>query len=104
MKKRTAESYRKQETSPLKEVFEEMLQAYQLKDKFSEKTLIQEWGQLMGKTVATRTTSLSIQKKVLYVKLVSGPLKKELMMNKTKVMQIIKDKFGAEVIQDIIFM
>jgi predicted nucleic acid-binding Zn ribbon protein len=80
------------------------LDAYHLKDKFSEKTVVQEWGLLMGKTVASRTQSLSVRQKILYVKLTSGPLKKELMMNKSKIMAIIADKYGKEVIKDIVIL
>ncbi|EPR69524.1 hypothetical protein ADICYQ_1309 [Cyclobacterium qasimii M12-11B] len=37
MKKYSFEPSRNRHTSPLKEVFEELLEAYRLKDKFSEK-------------------------------------------------------------------
>lgn len=77
MKRYSPDSTRRRSTTPLKEVFEELLDAYRLKDKFSEKTVIQEWGQLMGKTVASRTQSLSVKQKILYVKITSGPLKKK---------------------------
>jgi len=102
--KKNPTSYRKNTTAPLKEVFDELLEAYHLKGKYSEKSLIEDWEPLMGKTVASRTTSLTIQKKVLYAKISSGPLKKEMMMNKSKVMQIITDKFGPDVIKDIVFL
>jgi predicted nucleic acid-binding Zn ribbon protein len=95
---------RKKEVTPLKEAFEELLRAYKLNDKFNQKLLIQSWPELMGNTVASRTTSLFIKDKTLFVKLTSGPVKKELMMNKSKVMTIIEDKFGKDVISDIAFL
>lgn len=104
MKKYSHEYTRRKETSPLKEVFEELLDAYHLKDKFSEKTVVQEWGLLMGNTVASRTQSLSVKQKILYVKITSGPLKKELMMNKSKILALIADKYGKEVINDIVIL
>jgi predicted nucleic acid-binding Zn ribbon protein len=58
----------------------------------------------MGNTVASRTQSLSVRKKILYVKITSGPLKKELMMNKSKVLALIADKYGKEVISDIVIL
>ncbi|MFO7822300.1 MAG: DUF721 domain-containing protein [Cyclobacterium sp.] len=91
-------------TSPLKEVFEELLEAYKLKDKYSEKTVIQEWGMLMGKTVASRTQSLSIRKKILYVKISSGPLKKEMAMNKSKILLLIEEKYGKAVVEDLVLL
>ncbi|MDO6437755.1 DUF721 domain-containing protein [Cyclobacterium sp. 1_MG-2023] len=104
MKRYSPDSTRRRSTTPLKEVFEELLDAYRLKDKFSEKTVIQEWGQLMGKTVASRTQSLSVKQKILYVKITSGPLKKEMMMNKSKVLTLIEDKYGKGVIKDLVIL
>ncbi|SHM62136.1 Protein of unknown function [Cyclobacterium lianum] len=104
VKKYPTESQRKSNTSPLKEVFEELLEAYKLKDRYAEKTLIQEWGSLMGKTVATRTISLSISKKKLYVKMSSAPLKKEMMLNKSRILLLIEEKYGKSVVDDIVLL
>ncbi|AEL24928.1 DUF721 domain-containing protein [Cyclobacterium marinum] len=104
MKRYSPDSTRRRNTTPLKEVFEELLDTYRLKDKFSEKTVIKEWDQLMGKTVASRTESLSVRQKILYVKIVSGPLKKEIMMNKSKVLTLIEDKYGKGVINDLVIL
>ncbi|WP_162416413.1 DUF721 domain-containing protein [Cyclobacterium roseum] len=104
MKKYPTGSQRTHTTAPLKEVFEELLEAYRLKDTFSEKTVIQEWEQLMGKTVASRTQHLSIRQKVLYAKISSGPLKKEMMMNKSKILLLIENKYGKGVVKDVVFL
>ncbi len=104
MKKYPPGSQRTHNTAPLKEVFEELLEAYRLKDTFSEKTVIQEWEQLMGKTVASRTQHLSIRQKVLYAKISSGPLKKEMMMNKSKILLLIENKYGKGVVKDVVLL
>ena len=104
MKKPDKGSSRKSNTAPLKEVFEELLETYKLKDRYNEQKLIADWGTIMGTTVAKRTEKLFIKKKVLYVQLSSGPVKKELMMNKSKVVKIIADQFGEGTIQDIVFL
>lgn len=104
MKKYPTGSQRTSTTAPLKEVFEELLEAYRLKDTYSEKTVIQEWEQLMGKTVASRTQNLSIRQKVLYAKISSGPLKKEMMMNKSKILLLIENKYGKGVVKDVVFL
>ncbi|UCS94107.1 DUF721 domain-containing protein [Echinicola marina] len=104
MKKYQDYNPRKKEITPLKEAFEELLQAYRLKDRFNEKKIAGSWGELMGKSIASRTTSVYAKDKKLFVKLSSGPIKKELMMNKSKVLQIIEDKFGKGAIEDITFL
>lgn len=97
-------SGRNSNTSPVKDVFEELLQAYSLKDRYNERKVISSWAELMGNTVAKRTSELSVKDKKLYVKLSSGPLKKELMMNKSKVLELIADRFGSNTIEDIVFL
>lgn len=95
---------RKQGVSPLNEVFEELLQAYSLKERFNERKVISAWAEIMGNTVSKRTSQLSVKDKKLFVKLTSGPIKNELMMNKSKVLQLIADKFGNNTIDDIVFL
>jgi len=97
-------SGRRSNVSPLKEVFEELLQAYSLMDRFNERKVIGAWGEIMGNTVAKRTSEITVKDKKLYVKLSSAPLKKELMMNKSKVLQLIAERFGSQVIEDIVFL
>lgn len=104
MKKYQDFNPRKKEITPLKEAFEELLQAYKLKDRFNERKIAGAWGELMGKSIASRTSSVYAKDKKLFVKLSSGPIKKELMMNKSKVLQIIEDKFGKGAIEDITFL
>lgn len=104
MNKYKDSSGRKSNLSPLKDVFDELLQAYALKDRFNERKVVSSWGEIMGNTVAKRTAGISVKDKKLYVKLTSGPIKKELMMNKSKVLQLIAEKFGQHTIEDIIFL
>ena len=86
---------------PLESAFNDLLKAYRLEGKFREKTLIHDWPELVGKTIADRTDSVSIKDKIIYVKLSSGPVKKELMMNKTKLLLLIEEKYGKGVVVDL---
>ncbi|AWW30337.1 DUF721 domain-containing protein [Echinicola strongylocentroti] len=104
MKKYPDYNPRKKEITPLKEAFEELLQAYKLKDRFNERKIVSAWGEMMGNSIASRTSSIYAKDKKLFVKLSSGPIKKELMMNKSRVLAIIEDKFGKGAIEDISFL
>lgn len=95
-------SERKKEAAPLEEAFQELLKAYRLEGKFREKSLIHEWGDMVGKTISDRTQSVFIRDKKLFVKLSSGPIKREIQMNKSKILQLIEDRFGKEVVSDLI--
>lgn len=97
-------SGRRKDVAPLQEAFEELLRTYKLKDKFDARLLIQAWPEMMGNTVASRTTSVYIKDKKLFVQVTSGAIKKELSMNKTKVIEIVEQKFGKGVITEIVFL
>lgn len=93
---------RKKEAAPLEAAFNELLKAYRLEDKFKEKLLISSWGELVGRTIADRTTSVFIKDKKLFVKLSSGPIKKELILNRSKVLVLIEEKVGKGIVEDLI--
>jgi predicted nucleic acid-binding Zn ribbon protein len=95
---------RKKEVAPLESAFNDLLKAYRLEGKFREKSLVHDWPDLVGKTIADRTTSVFIKDKKLFVKLSSGPIKKELLMNKSKLLTMIGEKYGAGVIDDLVCM
>jgi len=86
----------------MESAFKELLKTYRLEDKFQEKSLIHSWPEIVGPTISSRTTSVYIKEKKLFVKLNSGPIKKELMMNKQKVIHLIEERFGKEIIEDLI--
>jgi len=94
----------KKSESTLKNAFEEMLQTYRLKEKFSEKSLISSWERLMGKTITSRTEKLFIKDKTLFVELNSAALKHELNSSKDKILKIFEEEFGSRIIEDIVFL
>lgn len=93
---------RKKEAEPLQTAFNDLLKAYRLEGKFREKSLIHDWPELVGKTIADRTSSVFIRDKKLFVKLSSGPVKKELMMSRGNLLQLIETKYGTGVIEELV--
>ena len=100
--KNDSHSGRKKEAAPLEAAFNELLKAYRLEDKFKEKLLISSWGEIVGRTISDRTVSVFIKDKKLYVKLSSGPIKKELILNRSKVMVLIEEKVGKGVVEEMV--
>lgn len=95
-------SGRKKDAAPLEAAFNELLKAYRLEDKFRENLLISSWGEIVGRTISDRTVSVFIKDKKLYVKLSSGPIKKELMLNRSKVMVLIEERVGKGVVEEMV--
>jgi predicted nucleic acid-binding Zn ribbon protein len=80
------------------------LKAYRLEDTYQEKLLISSWPTLVGKTIADRTSNVYIKDKKLMVKITSGPVKKELQLNKSKVIALIESQIGKGIVDDVIFL
>lgn len=103
-KKYPYRSNRSSEVHTLKEVIDELLNTYKLRGKYNETQLIHSWEKVMGKPIATRTLKLFIKEKKLYVKLNSAPLKNELTLQKSKVLELLHAEIGEKVIVDILFL
>lgn len=96
-------SERKSETSSVKEAIDAMLDTYKLRGKFDENKLINSWEEMMGKPISRRTEKIFIKEKVLFVKLNSAPLRHELTISKTKVLEIIHKNFDKTLVTDVKF-
>jgi predicted nucleic acid-binding Zn ribbon protein len=102
-KRKNNPRYRNEEPTSLGDALSQMFDAYHIKAKADKTSIVTLWEELMGKTIASRTQKLFFKADVLYVELSSAPLKQELTLNKEKIMKLIEDKVGKEVISDIVF-
>jgi hypothetical protein len=89
---------------PLKDAFESFLKVYNLKSKFNETYLVAYWEKIMGVSIAKRTEKIYIKKGVLFLRLSSSPLAQELLLAKSKVIELLNKEIGEELIKDIIFI
>ncbi len=94
---------RNEQATKLDDAIEQMFAAYKIKGKADQATIITLWEELMGKTIASRTTKMFFKDKVLYVELSSAPLKQELTLAKPRIMEMLVAKVGAAAIEDIVF-
>ena len=86
------------------DAFQDLLKAYRLEDTYQEKLLISSWPELVGKTIADRTSNVYIKDKKLFVKITSGPVKKELQLNKSKVIALIEAEVGKGIVDEVVFL
>ncbi len=95
---------RRADISPQKEAIDDMLKAYKLSGKVNETKVIESWETIMGKPIAARTTDLKFKYKKLYVTLNSAPLRQELAMSKSKMIELLNREFSEKVVEDIVFL
>jgi predicted nucleic acid-binding Zn ribbon protein len=86
----------------LQEAMKDMLQEYRLKPRFDETRVKMLWEKLMGKTIATYTSNISVKKNVLHLTILSAPLKHELSYAKDKIKNLLNEEMGEEYIKDVI--
>lgn len=86
----------------LKDAINRLLKAYNLSDKMMQYEILDKWEQVMGKMVAKRTREIYFKNKILHVTLDSSVLREELAMSKTKMIDLLNEKLGEKVIDDII--
>ncbi len=79
-----------------------MLEEYRLKPRFDETRVKMLWEKLMGKTIATYTSNISVKKNVLHLTILSAPLKHELSYAKDKIKSLLNEEMGEDYIKDVI--
>ena len=88
----------------IREVIQELLDAYKLSDGLQESRIIRSWDSIAGQYVAKNTESLYIRNKTLFVKLNSPALKNELSFARSKLIETLNKGVGKEVIKEIVFL
>lgn len=102
-KRKNNPMFRNEEPTRLGDALNQMFDAYHIKGKADKTSIVTLWEELLGKTIASRTQKLFFKGDILYVELSSAPLKQELSLNKAKIMNLIEERVGRDVISDIIF-
>jgi len=87
----------------LKTAIGEFLDRHHLAKKYGQTEVIVLWKELLGPTVANRTTQIFFRGQTLYVSLSSSVLRQELSMSKTKIITSLNEEMRKEVVKDIVF-
>ncbi|TGE20808.1 DUF721 domain-containing protein [Hymenobacter aquaticus] len=98
------ENSRKADVLTLQEGITALLKAYRLQGKLNETMVVSSWERIMGKAVALKTQEVYISQGKLFVRLSSAPLKHELVMAKTRVLDLINSEVGEKVIKEVVFL
>ena len=86
----------------LNEAINKLMNSSKLGNKLHEVQLINAWEKLMGPGITKHTKNIYINKKRLFITLDSAPLKQELSYSKSKIIQLLNEEVGKEVIEEVI--
>jgi len=86
----------------LGEVIKEFLKNFGLEEKVTETQIVETWDKIMGPGIARYTKQISLRNKTLTIQLSSPALRQELSYGKTKIIKMINEAIGKDVVEDLI--
>ena len=86
----------------LQDAMQDMLREFRLKSPLDETRIKMMWEKVMGKTVATYTSNIAVRKNVLYLTILSAPLKHELSYAREKIKTRLNEEMGEDFIRDVV--
>ena len=93
---------RNQDKLSLKEALQQFIKANKLQSGMDRIDAREAWAQLMGNGVNQYTTSVELKRETLYVSLSSSVLREELSHGKTKIIQMLNEELGKDLIRKIV--
>lgn len=92
---------RKSNSANMKTLIDKLIRSYGLESKMQELDVMSEWENIVGKMIARHTKDIQIRNKILYITLDSAPLKHELLMSKTRIIELVNEKSGKMLVEDV---
>ncbi|MCB2207878.1 MAG: DUF721 domain-containing protein [Bacteroidetes bacterium] len=86
----------------LKEVIERLLKVYGWDTHLDEAKLKDSWEKVVGGIIGKHTVNLYIKNRILYISLDSSVIRSELLMSRSKIVQLLNDEVGKKVIDDMV--
>jgi predicted nucleic acid-binding Zn ribbon protein len=90
--------------TPLKDAIDQMLDKYRLRNRFDQSYVVAHWEKIMGSAIATRTKTVYIKEKTLFLQIESAPLRNELFRAKAKIIELINREMGSELLEEVVFI
>lgn len=95
-KKYSFGSARSTKATSLKDAIDLFFKTYKLDKRLVETSIPLIWKNVMGEMISSRTLKIFVNDHQLFIRLSSAPLKNELMMNKSKIIERMNEEVGEE--------
>ena len=97
-----ANSKRKFEPQLLGKVLSEIVESKALYRGITNEKINGLWNQLLGDNISQFTDKVELRNETIYVSLSSAPLREELSYGKEKIMRMLNEEMGKEIIKKIV--
>ncbi|AWG21776.1 RNA-binding protein [Flavobacterium faecale] len=88
--------------STVGDVLKRIIEGNKLQPGMDQINVREAWGNLMGNGVNSYTQNVALRNSTLYVELTSSVLREELSLGKSKIIKMINDELGREVITNVV--
>lgn len=94
-------SQRKYTDQSLKSIIGEMLKSTGMDRKYTELEIVECYYRTVGNVIANKTLSARVNGKTLYLKFDSAPLRHEISLQKSKLINLINESMGQQLLNEI---
>jgi hypothetical protein len=91
---------KKNEPEPLSAVIEKWLAGNKLEQRFLQTDIKIAWAEMMGVMVARHTSNISLENKVLKIRVDNAPLRQELFMSRSRIVAMVNKRAGRQIALD----
>jgi hypothetical protein len=88
--------------SPIGDVLKAIISQNKLQPGIDQVSVKEAWKSLMGNGVNTYTRAVALKGSTLYVELTSAVLREELSYGKDKIIKMINEELGREVVKEVV--
>lgn len=93
---------RKSNEQTIQEVIRELMDAKPMKSKMTEINLVNNWEKLVGAMIAKQTQKIILSNGKLYLQIESPALKHELTYSRSKIVELVNQFAGEDLIDEVI--
>lgn len=86
----------------LGQALKQYLRQSKLKGNIQSFQILDIWEKIMGKTIYKYTDSIQIVNQTLFISTAVGPLKNELILQKDKIIQLVNEELGENIIKEVV--
>jgi len=87
---------------PISDIIKEFVDANRLQNGLDKVNVQEAWAKMMGNGVNNYTTAVQLERDTLYVQLSSSVLREELSYGKEKIISMLNESIGKDVIKKLV--
>jgi len=93
---------RQRDHKPISNVLSEFINSNRLQEGLDKVSVNEAWKKVMGKAIMNYTTAVQLEGDTLYVQLSSSVLREELSYGREKIIKMINEELGKELIGKLV--